>query len=123
MDPAVKVINRIGREASLGVSAKYYCGGPLVVKCNCCNGSCGPTNGENCLACMELDVKLRNLPKGSLVNSGGVMARVDYEERLAYCGVHLPGIISAKRCLKGSPCQLCSNLMKSMQRYKTLLID
>lgn len=56
--------------ACLGSTSKYYCGKDIGFKCGCCNG-CGPTDGDNCVACMILDVKTKNLPKGYLVNKFG----------------------------------------------------
>lgn len=44
--------------------------------CSCCDGHCGPDNGENCDACMELDVKRWNLSKGYLINTAGYACRV-----------------------------------------------
>lgn len=38
--------------AKLGTVQKYYCGGELMGRCKCCDGHCGPDNGENCDACM-----------------------------------------------------------------------
>lgn len=39
--------------AHLGKTGKFYCNGNLGgPKCHCCNGKCGPTNGENCRKCM-----------------------------------------------------------------------
>jgi hypothetical protein len=38
--------------AELGTTSKYFCGGKLIGSCRCCDGNCGPTNGENCDACM-----------------------------------------------------------------------
>lgn len=53
--------------ARLGSSGKYYCGKKLDGDpCLCCNGYCGPIEGCNCSACMELDIQSRRLPKGNL---------------------------------------------------------
>lgn len=53
-----RIKNSKGRDSHLGVSGKYYCGQKnLIGKCGCCDGSCGPTNGENCDDCMEEDLK------------------------------------------------------------------
>ena len=63
--------NGKGRLAHLGVNGKFYCGEKLEGYCSCCNGFCGPTNGENCLECMKLDLERRGLKKGLLVNARG----------------------------------------------------
>ena len=64
-DPAINYFraqkNRDGLNAVMGDTSKYYCGGRMMGKCSCCDGECGPDNGENCDACMELDVKRWNL--------------------------------------------------------------
>lgn len=70
-----KTQNEVGRTARLGSSAKYYCGGRLETRCQCCDGHCGSDNGCNCLSCMKLDIKTRGLPKGYLVNREGRIAR------------------------------------------------
>lgn len=42
-----------GVMSALGETGKYYCGRKcLIGKCGCCDGRCGPTNGENCDTCM-----------------------------------------------------------------------
>lgn len=55
-NPLAAVKNAKGREARFGDHVKYYCGGDLLFKCRCCDGYCGPTNGENCIDCMRLDM-------------------------------------------------------------------
>ena len=78
-------VNRNGSTARLGSTGKYYCGKKLDgPKCNCCDNYCGLSTGCNCSACMELDIKARNLPRGWLVNKQGFVARKS--GRLFYCG-------------------------------------
>lgn len=60
-----------GKVPHLGTTGKFYCGDKLGLLCSCCNGSCGPTNGENCLRCMRLDLIRFGLPKGHLLNGKG----------------------------------------------------
>lgn len=67
-----KIKNSKGKFSQLGLSGKYYCGGKLIGICGCCDGNCGPSNGENCDECMAADLKRYNLPKGYLVNTDGV---------------------------------------------------
>jgi len=38
---------------------------------NCKDYNCGPDKDCNCLSCMKLDLKLRKLPPGSLINNKG----------------------------------------------------
>lgn len=77
--------NENGRQARLGESGKYYCGGVLGTNCMCCNGYCGPDNGCNCSACMKLDIQVRLLPKGYLVNREGTACRKGTTAAF-YCG-------------------------------------
>ena len=116
---AVQQKNRSGKMAAMGTSGKYYCGGPLRFKCSCCDGSCGTTNGENCVDCMELDMRLRGLRKGFLVNSGGVICRVDLSSKTVYCGILLSSF-GASRCVVGNTCKFCGNLQKTLPRYQSL---
>ena len=65
-------LTQIGKAPKLGTTGKFYCGSKLEPpKCSCCNGYCGPTNGENCFECMKLDMMRFGLSKGYLVNSEG----------------------------------------------------
>ena len=64
------------RQARIGQSGKYYCGGSLETSCACCDRQCGPTNGCNCSSCMKLDLECRMLPKGYLVNKEGRSVRI-----------------------------------------------
>ncbi|CDW77233.1 e3 ubiquitin-protein ligase herc2 [Stylonychia lemnae] len=83
--------NEKGKLARLGESGKYYCGGPLETDCMCCNGYCGPGNGCNCQYCMKLDMQVRMVPKGYLVNREGAMCRKGTTSNY-YCG---------RLCMKG----------------------
>lgn len=74
-----------GRRVRIGRTGKHYCGGRLPGSCGCCDGRCGPTAGCNCLACMELDVAARRLPRGYLVNGDGRTARKGDTGKF-YCG-------------------------------------
>lgn len=78
-------VNRAGHKAKLGSTGKYYCANALDVRCMCCNGYCGPSNGCNCSHCMLLDIQSRNLPKGWLVNREGFLAKKG-STGLYYCG-------------------------------------
>ena len=69
-------VNKAGNRAALGTTGKFYCGKRFNEVCICCNGNCGPTNGCNCVDCMELDVLSRALPPGYLVNSHGNISKL-----------------------------------------------
>jgi uncharacterized protein YfkK (UPF0435 family) len=82
-----KQINEFSRLARLGKTGKYYCSGRLDgLKCNCCDGYCGPSTGCNCSGCMKLDIKYRGLSKGWLVNREGFVSKKSPETELFYCG-------------------------------------
>lgn len=57
------------------------------MRCSCCNGRCGPSNGCNCSGCMLLDVRKKQLPQGWLVNREGASARCSPQVPTKfYCG-------------------------------------
>ncbi|CAG9321230.1 unnamed protein product [Blepharisma stoltei] len=78
-------VNAKGRIAKIGRTGKFYCGGNLGASCVCCNGFCGPNSGCNCASCMTLDIQARRLPKGYLVNSKGMIAKIGTTGKI-YCG-------------------------------------
>lgn len=63
-------------------SGKPYCSGPMhLCGCRhlystspCYNEICGPNSGCNCTSCMKLDIKIKGLPPGVLVNNIGRVA-------------------------------------------------
>jgi hypothetical protein len=100
--------------AKLGISGKYYCGTNLSgPRCVCCDGVCGGKfmNGCNCAACMELDLKARNLPKGHwLVNADGFNAKKSSKNGLFYCGRR---VLTGNRSCgpdAGENCESCNKL-------------
>ncbi|XP_033111225.1 E3 ubiquitin-protein ligase HERC2-like [Anneissia japonica] len=48
------ILNPAGAPSKKGETGKYYCG-LRILTCSCCNGSCGPNNGCNCVPCQKLD--------------------------------------------------------------------
>ena len=79
--------NRRGDRVWIGTTGKYYCGCEqtyFAIRCECC-GTCGPTDGCNCDACMQLDVSTRRLPPGQLVNSEGRLSQRSSNGHF-YCG-------------------------------------
>lgn len=81
--PTVK--NYMRRNAYLGSTGKYYWGGKLDKKCKCCKGVWGPFSGWNCKACMDLDVKARNLGPQYKVNNRGIIACFNLDDGKFYC--------------------------------------
>jgi hypothetical protein len=114
-----------GREARLGETGKYYCGGRLEEHCSCCDGSCGPGNGCNCMSCMKLDVESRLLPRGYLVNRDGFPSRKGTTGHW-YCGRQV--MEREHRCdgfcgpTNGPNCRACRKLERQVSsRYSSLL--
>jgi hypothetical protein len=101
----------------LGTSGKFYCGGKLETKCSCCNGHCGPTNGENCVECMKLDIQKFGLPKGYLVNTAGMVCYLRGNDWV--CGVKL--FYEQGQCSEGNTCRQCANMKKNIKRYHHLI--
>ena len=117
--------NDQGRKARLGDSGKYYCGGPLETDCMCCNGYCGPDNGCNCKYCMKLDIAVRALPKGYLVNRDGAACRKGTSGNF-YCGRKV--LIGVAFCdgycgpTNGPSCVSCNTINQQVKdRYLKLI--
>ncbi|CAF3927391.1 unnamed protein product [Rotaria sp. Silwood1] len=127
MPNRVDNVNKYGRAATIGLSGKYYCGGYLdYMHCRCCDGRCGPNNGCNCSACMELDIEKRRLPKGTLVNRDGAPAsRSQKDGKTFYCGRRIlkQTIDSNGYCgpYDGPQCDACQALNEQTSRYMSLL--
>lgn len=78
--------NNNGDISKLGNTGKYYCG-KKVLNCRCCNGYCGPTNGDNCESCQYLDIQNRKLDIVTyFVNKDGFPSRKSKETNTWYCG-------------------------------------
>jgi hypothetical protein len=73
------------RDAKLGATGKFYCGGQLTYPCMCCDVACGMDNGCNCVYCMKLDLMSRRLPFEYLVNREGYASRKGKNGNY-YCG-------------------------------------
>ncbi len=112
------VMNSAGHLARLGSTGKFYCGEHVDGKCGCCDGTCGPTNGCNCVACMRLDIAIRSLPKGYLVNKCGRIAKYVPESGLFYCNCDPEG---GSRCSVVDPCYACIALKTGKAIYQTLI--
>jgi hypothetical protein len=115
--PLQKIKNGYGRLASLGHFTKYYCGGPLETKCDCCEGTCGPFDGNNCRACMLLDVSLRRLDYGKyLVNKEGRICVVSGAR--VWCGTKTyESACKDHYCRECQGCEVCQCLMRDIARY------
>ena len=91
----------------------------------CCNGYCGPDNGCNCASCMKLDLMIRQLPKGYLVNREGGVCRKG-ETGSFYCGKKV--LIGVAFCdgycgpTNGPTCVSCKTMnIQTLDRYKNLI--
>ncbi|EAR88377.1 hypothetical protein TTHERM_00812940 (macronuclear) [Tetrahymena thermophila SB210] len=111
IDPTKVQINKNNFESRVGTSGKYYCGKSIGFHCGCCSG-CGPHDGDNCLPCMILDVSIRNLPKGYLVNKYG--ANSILKDKVFSCG----RLIAKKRCGENYYwCDGCDSLTRNAKNY------
>jgi hypothetical protein len=77
--------NSKGDLVSVGQTGIFYCTKRLGFNCGCCDGNCGPDNGCCCKACMDLNIHIRNLPKGNMVNKEGRVAK--WTRCSYFCGV------------------------------------
>jgi hypothetical protein len=123
-DIIIGTTNSSDRHSRLGASGKFYCQGPLNASCSCCDGNCGPTNGCNCVACMELDVASRCLPKGYLVNKEGRISKLAPNGNV-YCGSKVmsgvPGCDGWCGPNNGPQCSSCSILQTQWsERYSKI---
>lgn len=115
----VGVMNSQNNLARPGSTGKFYCGKKLdKMKCKCCNGNCGPTNGCNCSMCMQLDITIRSLPKGYLVNTAGRTAKYSPEAKVFYCNAVFD---TSEKCTQQTPCVDCARLITVKERYEHLL--
>jgi len=117
--------NESGREAYMGASGKFYCGGPMEYQCMCCDTQCGMDDGCNCVHCMKLDLYFKGLPHEYLINREGYPARRG-KTGLFYCGRQcLRGVSrSDGHCGPGNgpQCISCQTLQaQSKTRYRNLL--
>ena len=79
--------NKKNIRASRGESGKFYCAKKNDIKCvlkNCCDGNCGPDNGCNCTACIQLDKEFYQLEKNQMLNKMGVVCQL--VNNSFYCG-------------------------------------
>ena len=121
LDPIITRRNSKGRKARLGESGKYYCGGTGCNDIGCCDGSCGPTNGCNCAACMQLDIDVRQLPPRYWVNREGAVCRKSQGK--IYCGRKMDLFHSDGYCgpTNGPSCDSCKILNHQLDNlYKNV---
>jgi len=103
--------------AKIGSTGKYYCEDLLGnVRCACGCIKCGPISGCNCKSCMKLDLQIRNLPKGFLVNSEGVISQFFPKEAKYACG-RLLNAFHGTKCLPTEQCFQCNILNMVSGRY------
>ena len=111
------LMNEKGYRARLGQTGKFYCGQTER------NTTCGPSTGYNCVACMKLDLKMRKLPSGWLVNRVGASVQLSARGKF-HCGRRT----DKKDMLDpycdprhGGQCDDCSHFTGMHAAYKPLL--
>ncbi len=125
------VINEAGLKSQLGDNGQYYCSGKLFGMCKCCDGGCGPDNGENCDACMELDIKRRNLgphylinPRGNVCKMGSAMNFYCLKETLSTSkSLFGKSNVNRLKCTDNDSCRSCRSVtfsVGSLGRYKNI---
>jgi hypothetical protein len=121
-------LNSKGDPVSLGQSGIFYCSKRLGFNCGCCDGNCGPDNGCCCKACMDLNIQIRNLPKGQMVNKEGRVAK--WTRCSYFCGVeyeretkNIFKKIFKKKIIceyPNEPCHDCQVLNKNIKFYLSI---
>ena len=107
------------RTSKLGENGKYHCG--YVSRGYLHYSGCIDKHGNNCCACMRLDIEARKLPKDHYVNSAGVICRV--KEGRVYCGRASSTLLGEeKTCgpVKGPSCKECMALARRLPEYKRI---
>lgn len=107
-------LKKIDKRPKMGTTGKFYCSGKLETKCICCNGYCGPSNGENCVECMKLDMRRLGLRRGYLVNSKGKVCWRKGDDWV--CGTMLYN--SQETCGEGAVCKPCRDMKRNIKRYR-----
>ena len=74
---------------------------------------CDDGYGNNCIECMKLDIKLRSLPKGYLVNSEGHISKYNKDNNMFCCNI--------MKCSAYSSCEACKGLKFHEAEYNSLL--
>lgn len=121
-NPLVKRDNSAGNPATLGSTGKFYCGKPFEERCSCCDGNCGPNNGCNCRACMEVDIGSRKLAPGFWVNKEGMTCRKGPNGNV-YCGRKKSTRATNEYCgpIEGPQCYACKIIQEQLEgRYRGL---
>lgn len=103
--PTIKE-NYEGFPATKGTTGKYYCGRKEMLKCSCCDGTCGPDNGCNCRACKWLDDQESGLCTVKITKDGALASKGS--NGLYYCGRKAVLCNCCTRCEpNGHNCKVC----------------
>jgi hypothetical protein len=116
-------INSAGNSAYRGDTGRFFCGKKSDVRCNGCDGNCGPNNGCNCSACLRLDIEFYKLGMNQLLNHDGAMCEVI--NGTFYCGRKF-GVFNNSVCAptsNGGLCDACKRDKSLLLTYKKLLPD
>lgn len=127
-DPNYPSINDISDKETqkyfLGSNGIYYCYQPSNLNCGCCNGVCAEGNCL-CKHCMNLNMKIKRLNKGDLINKAGKVSR--YSMNFYYCGEkyldqkkNVVGFVFQQEVFCNyphDPCPNCQSLNSILKKY------
>ena len=102
---------------------KHYCGKLRGYRCTSCDGQCGPNNGCQCSACLELTLVNSMRPPNQKKNRDGNLSWISFDnyhknKLLNYCGKQ--GDYSCSQCdgicgpTNGCQCKSCELLSSQM---------
>ena len=125
--------NDLGNNAKIGENGKYYCEQEFMLDLdekssdqesdqkppNSHRKLCRLNGKYNCCSCMKLDLEIRNLPKGFLVNGDGIIAQYQEKFETFICGKELLDDCTS-RCSYRRLCDACKTLNKVKKLYSQL---
>jgi hypothetical protein len=109
--------NGKGIETKRGKTGRFYCGGQSDIRCNSCDGRCGPTNGCQCTDCTAIDIEFYGLKRNQMLNHDGVICELS--NGLFNCNTKFSS--DWKYCNPNHCCDACRTVSQFVSTYKTAL--
>jgi hypothetical protein len=113
-------MNGLGNLAVRGHTGRFYCGKKSDIRCNGCDGNCGPDDGCNCSACLKLDIEFHKLSKQQMLNHEGIICEL--VENAFYCGRKY-NYEMLKCAYQRGQCEGCKRMGHVILALKKLLPD